>query len=66
MPDHDLLPDAPLVEEYEITLTPLGECECHEWWCERDAVGIYWFGICGPDNQIHSSPCGWRFTGSDD
>lgn len=31
-----------------------------EWWCEGDAVGIYWHGICSPENPIHHSPCGWR------
>ena len=48
---YDIVPPAaavPVVPE-----EPAGE-----WHCEGDAVGVYWEGICSPENPIHSSPCG--------
>lgn len=37
------------------------ECRVHrEWYCEGEAVGVHWHGICSPENPIHNPPCGWR------
>lgn len=30
-----------------------------EWYCEGEAIG-YPTAACTPENQIHSSPCGWK------